>query len=39
MFLSTSVDAKVNNIAQKFSAANIPIIAVDVPTPGAPFMG
>lgn len=33
-------DSKVNNIvANKFGAANIPIIAVDVPCPGAPFMG
>ncbi len=33
-------DSMVNSIvAQKFSEAGIPIIAVDVPVPGAPFMG
>ncbi len=33
-------DSKVNSIiATKFGQAGIPIIAVDVPTPGAPFMG
>jgi len=40
VLINFQFDSKVNNIiAQKFSAANIPIIAVDVPTPGAPFMG
>ena len=33
-------DSKVNSItANKFGAANIPIVAIDVPVPGAPFMG
>lgn len=40
VFIEFQADSKVNNIvAQKFSAAGIPIIAVDVPVPGAPFMG
>ena len=39
-FIEYQADAKVNNIvAQKFGAAHIPILAVDVPVPGAPFMG
>ena len=40
IFIEYQVDAKVNNIvAAKFAEAGIPIIAVDVPVPGAPFMG
>ncbi len=40
VFIEFQADAKVNNIvAAKFGAAGIPIIAVDVPVPGAPFMG
>jgi len=39
-FIEFQADAKVNNIvAQKFEAAGIPLLAVDVPIPGAPFMG
>jgi ribose transport system substrate-binding protein len=39
-FIEFQSDAKVNNIvAQKFTAAGIPILAIDVPVPGAPFMG
>jgi ribose transport system substrate-binding protein len=39
-FIEFQADAKVNNIvAQKFGAANIPILAIDVPVPGSPFMG
>jgi len=39
-FIEFQADSKVNNIvAAKFSAAGIPIIAVDVPVPGSPFMG
>ena len=39
-FIEFQSDAKVNNIvAQKFGAAGIPILAIDVPVPGAPFMG
>ncbi len=40
VFINFQFDSKVNSIISvKFGAANIPIIAVDVPTPGAPFMG
>jgi len=39
-FIEFQSDAKVNNIvAAKFTAANIPLLAIDVPVPGAPFMG
>jgi len=39
-FIEFQADAKVNNIvAQKFGDAGIPILAIDVPVPGAPFMG
>jgi ribose transport system substrate-binding protein len=39
-FIEFQADAKVNNIvAQRFGAANIPILAIDVPVPGSPFMG
>jgi ribose transport system substrate-binding protein len=39
-FVEFQADAKVNNIvAAKFTAAGIPLLAVDVPVPGAPFMG
>jgi ribose transport system substrate-binding protein len=39
-FIEFQADAKVNNIvAAKFTAANIPLLAIDVPVPGAPFMG
>jgi ribose transport system substrate-binding protein len=40
VLINFQFDSKVNSIiGVKFGAANIPIIAVDVPTPGAPFMG
>lgn len=40
VFINFQFDSKVNSIiSNKFTAAGIPIIAVDVPTPGAPFMG
>jgi len=39
-FIEFQSDAKVNSIvAQKFGAAGIPLLAIDVPVPGAPFMG
>lgn len=39
-FIEFQSDAKVNSIvAQKFGRANIPLLAIDVPVPGAPFMG
>ncbi len=39
-FVEFQEDAKVNNIvAAKFDAAKIPILAIDVPVPGASFMG
>jgi len=39
-FIEFQSDAKVNNIvAQKFDTAGIPLLAIDVPVPGAPFMG
>jgi ribose transport system substrate-binding protein len=40
VLINFQFDSKVNSIISvKFTAANIPIIAVDVPTPNAPFMG
>jgi ribose transport system substrate-binding protein len=40
VFIEHQADVKVNNIiAAKFAEAGIPIIAVDVPVPGSPFMG
>lgn len=40
LFIEFQADEKVNHIiAQKFKAAGIPILAIDVPVPGAPFMG
>ncbi|MBU4293037.1 MAG: substrate-binding domain-containing protein [Actinobacteria bacterium] len=40
VLINFQFDSKVNSIISiKFGQANIPIIAVDVPTPGAPFMG
>lgn len=40
LFIEYQADVKVNNIvAAKFGETGIPIIAVDVPVPGAPFMG
>lgn len=40
VFIQHQADVKVNSIvAAKFKAAGIPLIAVDVPVPGAPFMG
>jgi len=40
VLINFQFDAKINSIiSTKFSAAGIPIIAVDVPTPMAPFMG
>jgi ribose transport system substrate-binding protein len=39
-FIEFQSDAKVNNIvAQRFGDAGIPILAIDVPVPGSPFMG
>ncbi len=39
-FVEFQADSKVNNIvAGKFGAAKIPLLAIDVPIPGAPFMG
>ena len=39
-FVEFQADAKVNNIvAAKFGAAKIPLLAIDVPIPGSPFMG
>ena len=39
-FIEFQADAKVNNIvAGKFGAAKIPLLAIDVPIPGSPFMG
>ncbi|MEW5815213.1 MAG: sugar ABC transporter substrate-binding protein [Spirochaetota bacterium] len=39
-FIEFQADAKVNNIVTaKFTAAGIPLLAIDVPVPGAPFMG
>jgi len=40
VLINFQFDSKVNSIiATKFEQAGIPIIAVDVPTPNAPFMG
>jgi ribose transport system substrate-binding protein len=40
LFIEYQADVKVNNIvAAEFGSAGIPIIAVDVPVPGVPFMG
>lgn len=40
VFIEFQADAKVNTIvSQKFGNAGIPVLAVDVPVPGAPFMG
>ena len=40
VFINFQFDSKINSIISvKFAQAGIPIIAVDVPTPGAPFMG
>jgi ribose transport system substrate-binding protein len=40
VLINFQFDSRVNSIiANKFGQAGIPIIAVDVPTPGAPFMG
>ena len=40
ILINFQFDAKVNSIiGTKFDQAGIPIIAVDVPTPGAPFRG
>lgn len=40
LFIEHQADVRVNSIvAAKFKAAGIPLIAVDVPVPGAPFMG
>jgi len=39
-FIEFQIDAKVNAIVgQKFNKAKIPVIAVDVEVPGAPFVG
>jgi ribose transport system substrate-binding protein len=39
-FIEFQADSKVNNIvAAKFGAAKIPLLAIDVAVPGAPFMG
>jgi ribose transport system substrate-binding protein len=39
-FIEFQSDAKVNSIVSaKFTSAGIPLLAIDVPVPGAPFMG
>jgi ribose transport system substrate-binding protein len=39
-FIEFQADSKVNSIVSaKFGAAGIPLLAIDVPVPGAPFMG
>jgi ribose transport system substrate-binding protein len=39
-FIEFQSDAKVNSIVgAKFADAGIPVLAIDVPVPGAPFMG
>ena len=39
-FVEFQSDAKVNSIVSaKFTSAGIPLLAIDVPVPGAPFMG
>jgi ribose transport system substrate-binding protein len=40
VFIEYQADVKVNNIvAAKFTEAQIPLLAVDIPVPGAPFVG
>ena len=40
LFIEYQADVKVNHIiAAKFQDAGIPILAVDIPVPGAPFVG
>lgn len=40
VFIEYQADVKVNNIVSaKFTEAEIPLIAVDIPVPGAPFIG
>jgi len=40
VFVEFQIDSKVNNIiSKKFKDAGIPLIAVDIPIPGAPFIG
>lgn len=40
LFIEHQADVKVNSIiAAKFAEVGIPMIAVDIPAPGAPFMG
>ena len=40
VFIEFQADENVNHIvSRKFKAAGIPVIAIDVPVPGAPFMG
>ncbi len=40
VFIEFQGDSKVNNIiADRFEKAGIPLIAVDIPIPGAPFVG
>jgi ribose transport system substrate-binding protein len=40
VFIEYQADVKVNNIvAAEFAEAGIPVIAVDVPVPGVPFIG
>jgi len=39
-FIEFQSDSKVNSIVSaKYTAAGIPLLAIDVPVPGAPFMG
>jgi ribose transport system substrate-binding protein len=39
-FIEFQIDPLVNNVvAAKFGAAKIPLLAIDVPIPGSPFMG
>ena len=40
VFIEFQFDERANNvISRKFTKAGIPIIAIDVPVPGSPFMG
>ena len=40
VFIEFQFDERANNvISRKFAKAGIPIIAIDVPVPGSPFMG
>ena len=40
VFIEFQIDAKANNIiSRKFREAGIPMIAIDIPVPGAPFIG